>query len=280
MCKVLVFSKNRPMQLHAYLESLFIRWDYADSCYSNISVLYHNDPPYDYEQVISAFPNVNWIPETNFNGQLRELIQNCSDEFIMFGCDDVIFVRPFSLNLAELILRENQSIFGFSLRLGQNIQGFPEDIVEDNFFYHWDWKAFELDDFHYPWELDCTVYRTSDVKDMINKYQKPFINPNYFEEFVTFDWDYYIKRPRLACFEISKALVLTINRVQNTHPNYFDDNCPSLEQLNNMYQQGFIIDIDMPYNNKIHVGSNYLRIIKWAENGGKGQRELKMGENK
>lgn len=266
MCKVLVFSKNRPMQLYAYLGSFFLNSYSQEKQAPNISVLYFNEPPFDYSDVIKTYP-VNWIHENNFNYQVRKWIEDCEDEFVMFGCDDVIFRKPFSLDTIEHILKEHNDIFGFSLRLGKNINGFPEDVAECNLncfwnWYYWNWNSFEIDDFHYPWELDCTVYRTSDVKDMINKYQRPFINPNYFEEFVTFDWDYYIKRPKLACFEYSKAFVLTINRVQDTHPNYYDDNCPSLEQLNDMYQQGYRIKaFALPSNDRIHVGSEYLKLL-------------------
>lgn len=266
MCKVLVFSKNRPMQLHVYLDSLFMWCDPHGIQNSDISILYFNEPPFDYDNVIKTYPNINWIHEDDFNYQVRKWVEECEDEFVMFGCDDVIFTHVFSLDMAERVLKNNQDIFGFSLRLGKNIKGFPEDAVEDHYFYHWNWESYVIDDFHYPWELDCTIYRTSDVKDMINRYQRVFINPNYFEEFVVFDWDYYIKRPKLACFESSKALVLTINRVQDTHLNYYDDNCPSLEQLNDMYEDGYRIKFfGLPDNNAIHVGADYLKLIKFKE---------------
>ena len=266
MCKVLVFSKNRPMQLHAYLESLIINCYPPDIMSQQISVLYYNDYPFNYDDVIKAFPLVNWIHEEDFNSQVRDWIKNCEDPFMMFGCDDVIFIHPFGFGMIEWMLKNNQDIFGISLRLGKNIKGFPEDAVKYDYCYCWNWQAFEIDDFHYPWELDCTIYRTSDIRNMINKYQKPFINPNYFEEFVVFDWDYYIKRPKLACLEgYSKAIVLTINRVQNTHPNYYDDNCPNLEELNDMYQQGYRIEYHhLPENDVIHVGSDYLKFY-WGK---------------
>lgn len=263
MCKVLVFSKNRPMQLHAYLQSI-LHDNYIK--YKDISVLYYNDYPFNYDNVIDEFSEINWIKEYDFDYQLREWILNCTDEFIMFGCDDVVFTHQFNVKYIEYILRTYEDIFGFSLRLGTNIKGFPDDAIKEKKICHWKWDNNKWDDFHYPWELDCTVYRTSDVIDIISKYPDRFINPNYFEEFVALDWNYYIKRPELACYDsISKAIVITINRVQDTHPNYYDDNCPSLEQLNELYQNGHYMDIrkiSKKENDVVHVGAEYL--IMWS----------------
>ncbi len=57
MPSIIVFSKDRPMQLHGYLESLLY---FSDAQESDITVLYFEVNGIDYSRVIKAFPSVNW----------------------------------------------------------------------------------------------------------------------------------------------------------------------------------------------------------------------------
>lgn len=122
MSTIIVFSKDRPMQLHGYLESI-IR---ASGCREEqIYVLYKEVLPIRYDKVIGFFPGVNWIPETDFDMQLREIVEK-ADDYIVFGCDDVVFTDQFDLLQMEKYLEEAEEVFGFSLRLGQNIKPTPK----------------------------------------------------------------------------------------------------------------------------------------------------------
>ena len=126
-----------------------------------------------------------------------------------------------------------------SIRLGRNLDGCPSDYEIRDKFCVWNWQSNKLDNFHYPWELDCTVYRACDVKDIMNKCNLDFENPNYFEEFVELAPTTYIHRGKLACYnEKGKAIVITINRVQDTHCNPVDDSIQTdPETLSYLYNE-------------------------------------------
>ena len=261
MCRVLVFSKDRPMQLHAYLESLLL---FSDIQEENISVLYCNKDNISYKRVKSSFRRVDWISEIEFGRQVREWIENNQDEYIMFGCDDVVFKDFFHISEIERFLKNNDDIFGLSIRLGRNLDGCPSDYEIRDKFCVWNWQSNKLDNFHYPWELDCTVYRACDVKDIINKCNLNFENPNYFEEFVELAPTTYIHREKLACYnEKGKAIVITINRVQDTHCNPVDDSIQTdPETLSYLYnEKNYRLDvkkISKKRNKTVHVNSSFF----------------------
>ena len=258
------------MQLHGYLESLFKYSDAAD-----VTVLLKSI--YPYKKVREAFPQVNFIVEYNFGRQLREFIESTTD-FIMFGCDDVVFTDDLCLKEACEYLGQTDDVFGFSLRLGDNIKGLPEHEVNEN-VYSWNWNG-PVDDYHYPWEMDCTIYRASDVKELIRNINHPIINPNYLEDEYAVHTE-AILRPKLACFSgKGKGIVITVNRCVETHNNpVFGNDNTDLDSLYRMYEEGYLMDIEKISEletDKIHVGDKYF-ILKKAENKGEKKR-MYVGE--
>lgn len=264
MTQILVFSKDRPMQLHAYLESLLF---FSNTDIKKISVLYCHGDNISYEKVIKQFQEVNWILETNFYNQILEWLEKCTDEYIMFGCDDVVFKDFFEFNRAEELLKENEEVFGFSLRLGKNLSEFPCNIKKSKNCAIWRWNEKRRGNFYYPWELDCTIYRKKDVIRILSG-QSGIKNPNYLEDYVALQPQKYIKRQYLACFcENSKAIVITVNRVQNTHCNAVDDTLSTdPETLSYLYNsQDYRLDINKIAKKKniaVHVGSKYFILNK------------------
>lgn len=260
MPSIIVFSKDRPMQLHAYLESLF---SFSDVHETDVKILLRQTPNIDYSRVISSFPNVNWVKEKNFHSDLVSVI-NTSSDCIMFGCDDVVFTGPFSLDFAKNVLIENEDIFGFSFRLGNNILPQPKSFSDIRGYRKWCWSEAKEIHYNYPWELDCTVYRKSDIQQMLHAYGANIKSPNYFEGNFAADAKKYILRPNLACLNArSKAVVITVNAVQDTHQNGFDSNKPTdIDSLNYLYNKKKnkldIKAISEIQNDQIHVGSEYF----------------------
>jgi len=224
------------MQLHGYLESLFL---FSDAGSDDVTILYRQTPDIDYARVIESFPNVHWVEEENFHADLVRVI-NTSKDYIMFGCDDVVFTGPFNLEVAKNILSTNEDIFGFSFRLGNNIQPQPKNLSVISGYRKWCWfEAHELH-YNYPWELDCTLYRKSDIQQMLRNYGANIKSPNYFEGDLAVAPEKYIFRPNLACLnDRSKAIVITVNAVQDTHQNGFDSN-----------KKTDIYSLDILYNKK------------------------------
>ena len=262
MSSVIVFSKDRPMQLHAYLESLI----WASGCQEEqIYVLYREVSPVCYDKVKRYFPYVHWIVERKFIEQLQEIIAE-ADGYIMFGCDDVVFMDKFDLQDMERYIAANDNIFGFSLRLGNNIKPMPKKIQKEGEYCTWSWEN-EQSHYGYPWELDCTLYRKSDITHIIEKAGGENIkSPNYLESVPEENPKEYVSRKQLAAyFDRSKAIVITVNRVQETHQNEVDSSqITDVLSLFIKYQyEDRILDlknITKCKYDRVHVGSEYFKL--------------------
>lgn len=261
---VIVFSRGRSLQLNAYLESLL---KFSDVKQCMISVLYAQMEKIDYGKVIKSYPDVHWIKEKSFEEDLRRLIED-AETYIMFGCDDVVFKDYFSLNKAIAYLELYPDIFGFSNRLGFNIKPYPVSMHKESDILVWNWQNCREAHYNYPWELDCTLYRKEDVQRLTAQEQSPIKNPNYFEAMITAEnKKERITRVRMASWKKGCAAVITVNRVQETHPNGFDDcmetDIYSLDRLYN--DKGNTFDIERlarKENYNVHVGAEYFFLRK------------------
>lgn len=211
---IIVFSKGRPMQLHAYLESLL---KFSDAQEEQITILYCETEGIRYDKVMNAFPKISWVIEKKFENNLKEAVSGAG-EYIMFGCDDVVFTHAFSLQKAQEYLQKHEQVFGFSMRLGANITPQPANLSTDDEIFEWGWKCTEQH-YNYPWELDCTLYRKADIVKLIEEEENPIKNPNFFEAMVTPEQrEKRIPRTHMACNKKQGcAIVITVNRVQDTH---------------------------------------------------------------
>lgn len=262
---VIVFSKGRPMQLHAYLESLL---KYSEIKQSDIQVLYCPTEGIRYEKVMNTFAEVKWYTEQKFEEDLKRAVK-AAGEYIMFGCDDVVFTHSFSLNKAADYLEKNDDVFGFSMRLGNNIEPHPVNVKCHDGVMEWNWQEAGMLHFDYPWELDCTLYRKSDVEKLIAEEEKTIKNPNYFEAMINDDnRDSRITRKHMACNQATGcAVVITVNRVQDSYQNGFDDSMlTDIVSLDKQYNdEDNTLDIEKisaKGNNKVHVESEYFILRK------------------
>ena len=264
---IIVFSKGRPMQLHAYLESLFL---FSDATQNMVTVLYCETENIRYEKLMQSFGQVKWVKESKFENDLKEIITGAG-EYIMFGCDDVVFTHKFSLEKASDYLRDNEQVFGYSMRLGENIKPVPENLSSDDAVLEWKWDC-PYQHYNYPWELDCTLYRREDVVRMTMEEETAIKNPNYYEAMITPDnRKERIIRPNMASNRQSGcAVVITVNRVQETHQNGFDDSMlTDIYSLDRLYNdEGNTLDIEriaLIDNSMIHVGAEYFILRKEAK---------------
>lgn len=259
---IIVFSKDRSLQLQGYIESLIYFSKINSNC---ITVLYKDSEKVSYTKLFKDFPNINWVKENLFFEDLFSNIKK-SKEYIMFGCDDVIFKDHIDFNYALNVLLNNNDIFGFSLRLGKNIIPLPKQLTTNDKHIEWNWKNTDLDSWNYPWELDSTIYRKNDVLDILTNLNKLEIkNPNFLESEVAFNKIFYVQKEYLSSFNISKSIVITINRVQDNFQNRYDDSFKTdIETLHGIYNKGAKIDflkISKLKNKKIHVGARFFKII-------------------
>jgi len=184
---VLCFSKDRPLQLEAYLDSLFR----MSARPLPVSVLYTCGPPFHaaYDKLKSRFLEVDFVRETDFKGQVLAYLQQVETPLLMFGCDDVIFKRPWQPREVSKTFQIRQRLLAFSLRLGREITySHPADrtmsaphFLESDPFLVWRWPAGQVD-WGYPWELDCTVYTVQFVRSMLMAMHKlDWSHPNRLE---------------------------------------------------------------------------------------------------
>lgn len=262
---VIVFSKGRPMQLHAYLESL-IR--FSDVIQEKITVLCCETEGIRYDRVERSFPRVNWCVENRFEEDLRRLVDD-ADQYIMFGCDDVVFTAEFSLQKAADYLDTAEDVFGFSMRLGKNIAPYPTDVVCRDGIMKWNWAKAQEQHYNYPWELDCTVYRREDVRRLLCGENQAIRNPNYFEAIIDVNnRNDRIDRKYLACNEKRGcAVVITVNRVQESYQNGYDDSMMTdIYSLDKLYNdEGNSLDIEkisQMKNKTVHVDAEYFILQK------------------
>lgn len=281
---VLVFSKNRAMQLDALLRSYLLHCQ--DSHRSNIIVLYdttssHYQKQYDrlkeiyqgsvcfklqkkfrkdvltlispQQRGVKKWINSFRISLPNWlNGLISTNAKVSPDQYTLFLVDDTVFIRDFYLEDIISVLESQTEIIGFSLRLGDNTTYcYPmqsEQCLPDFTLYRNNFYIFTWYssnlDFGYPFELSSSLYRS----EMIFNYllQLSFWNPNSLEaKMAGGAWQFHQKYPYLACYKKSVAFSIPVNKVQNEFPNrYGVDYSNSIEELSQRFDEGEVIDIN------------------------------------
>lgn len=252
-CLVLLFSKNRSLQLDATLRSFMLHC--KDAVSSQIRVLYTATAPLhinlygELEKEYQKYSFIQFVSEKDFRTDVLALI--APFDYVLFLVDDNIFVRDFTLKEIIESLRGNADAVGFSLRLGRNTsycypldtdQQLPEfqPINRSILKYSWTIAAY---DFGYPLEVSSSVYRTEDILPFIASFT--FENPNTLELFmndhkIAFEND----KPLLLCFEQSVTFCAPLNIVQTLCTNRSCVNMEyTQESLAKLFDEGYRIDI-------------------------------------
>ena len=247
---ITIFSKDRPMQLHACLESLYKHFQSPSK--PNVTVIFKassKDFASGYQRTIKQFPadpHLDWVPEQNFRSQVIQAVQNKPSQFTMFLVDDIIFVSDVSTNDKQFgLVSNNKSMLGLSLRLHDGVTHcyatneatpvpkFVKGVV-------WSWPG-NQGDWGYPMSVDGNVFNTSLIKEFLETAN--FTNPNTLEVAL----DIRSKRPGTpsyqCCYpEAPKLINIPANRVQNVYRNRFADGLTP-EEMNSLYLAGKTIDV-------------------------------------
>lgn len=264
MVSVIVFTKDRPLQLHAYIESLLF---FSALKKSDITIIYKESNGINYNKIMHLYSECQWVREGNFHEDLVSSI-NKSNEYIIFGCDDVVFNNKINISLAESVLIGDEEVFGYSFRLGSNIKPVPKARQKHKGYITWNWLTAQENHYNYPWELDCTLYRKTDILEIVDALAQKVVSPNYLESLVASAPQNYIKRKHLACSSSrNQAVVITVNRVQDTHVNAIYSSKPTnIYYLNYIYntlnKKMDVNKISRLKNKAIHVGSDFFILEK------------------
>ena len=223
MIDVIVFSKNRPLQLYALLESMFFYTDASQS--ASITVIYTCDDLYNnaLNEIIQKFDNVTFIKQSNFKKDVATALFSSTNDYCTFLVDDIVFKNTISLgNIVEL-LKNNPGLLTYSMRMGLHLSFcYPTDkeqpipdgsIISQTFVWNW---LNSQGDWNYPLSLDGHVFKKTDIMNWTSKIN--FNNPNQLEDFMQYAKTLGLPQ-HCACHVISSIVNMPINRVQNEYAN-------------------------------------------------------------
>jgi len=183
----IVFTKNRPLQLEGYLESLYknFKKELIQTYILYKPELFDNE----YQQVFAKYSNCIVIKEADFFSDFLEIINAIDTKYILFGVDDVVYFDSVDFGIInETFNKFSDDIFGFSLRFSeQNVK--KNDLIStteiaDQMIYSIDWRQGRTPTMRYPFELCATIYRTEWVKKILkssrvnNSFCEKFFAPN------------------------------------------------------------------------------------------------------
>lgn len=169
----IVFTKNRPMQLHGYLEGL--RRFFSAELIQTV-ILYKPELfDTEYEYCFSQFPDCQVAREADFHSDMLSVIEAANTDYLLFGVDDVVYFDGVDFDVIDETFQSfGSDLFGFSLRLDK--RQMPEDIEADNLIEHQaanqavytvDWTKGRTKNTGYPFEVGGTIYRAQDIKRII-----------------------------------------------------------------------------------------------------------------
>jgi len=288
MISNIVFTKNRPLQLDAYLESLY---RYFPPKIIQTYVIYKEELfGEQYDTLFRKFPDCIVIREKDFHSDFLKLLSKIDTKYILFGVDDVVYFDSVDFNVVnETFDKFPDDIFGFTLRFNkenvQKIDPVSKTIVAGQAVYSINWTQGQTSYTHYPFELCATVYPTALVKKIIDsamnnnplvkkifspgsfliralgkaksqrsvlKFFGYFYSPNKLES-----WNYHWclrnkeRLPNYLYFQKLCASAMQVNMVNiRTEKTFGGDNEHTVESLNNSYKKGYRLDIDFVVENK------------------------------
>jgi hypothetical protein len=266
---MVVYSKDRPLQLYAFLESAaaHMTGDYTTHViYCTSNARYEKA----YTAVKKVFKKTNFIKQPT-RASFKKLTLNASynspGKYIIFGVDDIIIKDKFSLTECVKIIEKTKAS-SLHLNLGLNItynymQNKPahRPLLRQVAPGVYAWKFTEKSGgFYYPYSLDMALYRKSDIKQALMMLN--YNSPNQLE-------GHWWKHAKLGgtglCFAESKVLNIPMNLVQTDWKNK-NMQLFTAEQLLSKFNQGFKIDIMKPWfklkNNAPHVSDYKPQFIK------------------
>lgn len=248
---ILVFSKDRPLQLDGTLRSLELNCQ--DLTSADVHVLFKSSTPRfaaGYRVLASQHPKVSMHREADFKADLMRLVSG--SDYVLFVVDDTIFVDELSLTAAMAALDGDPMCLGFSYRLGRNTtycytldkpQRLPAFATLESGCLSFDWRAAEHD-FGYPLEVSSSMYRTADVLPLVERL--PYSNPNTLEAALSQEAARFrSSHPRLACYEQSVAVSVPANLVQTMWKNRTSSD-PTLSSgaLADLFSRGMRLDVN------------------------------------
>jgi hypothetical protein len=236
MLSIIIFSKDRPLQLDLALRSIYKN-------FKNIRyeayVIHNSSKEYEsaYVQLAHEHPAVEFNNEAEYDDGfcfLLDTLSKNSHEYLMYMTDDNIFYRESKTTELDLGNLFSRDIACISLRLGLNIthrDGYQSEQprFERVAGYHLVWNRMSIlaqSYFNYPLSVDCHIFKRETISGILEelggystyngKTRFP-TNPNKFEQILQ---RYFFEvSPLMACELYSCVVNSPNNRVQDTIQN-------------------------------------------------------------
>lgn len=167
---LILFSKNRPIQLYSALESLAM---YKCSVGKKI-VFYRAENAFykkGYEEVMQEFPEVQYFAEDDsgaFSSTIKDVVDTSKAQYILLGEDQVVLKNALSLKNAIETL-EKTGAYGYYFAMGSNVESVPDKLVfagQGSFIWNFSDGIQEWKD---QYQIALSLYRKEDVKKFVDQ---------------------------------------------------------------------------------------------------------------
>lgn len=276
---VIIWSKDRPIQLNLCLESLVA--NFAEAKESTINVVYRATS----EKITKAydklrntwankeregFPKVNFLYDTNF--YLMTSMAFGYHPQTMFVVDDQVFLRKFSTkdDVFKLHRSSSEKYFSVSLRLDptkdycypvDQKQPIPDFVIKNDTVLAWIWGKAKFD-WGYVASLDGNIYHTNPIRTLFMKFPPLQVqNPNNLEMLLnTVSQQGAVQYPpQLLAYPEAKTVSVPANKVQTVYENRYDTK-HTVEDLLEKWIEGYKIDLDDATDKLINSNSPHTPI--------------------
>lgn len=248
----IVFSKDRAMQLHAFLTS------YVEKVqdYGAMYILYkasnekHKKSYEDLKHIFVNYP-FEFIEENEFRSQLIKIVSDSVAKLIGFYVDDMIFLKKINYNdilnipsLNNVVTLSRGKEMHYSVVLQREID-LPDFIKMDNGMLMFNWDQYEyLSDWTYPLGVSGYFYGRDEIMVMLNSI--PFKAPNSLESGMQKFRNFFLNRNGV-CYENITCCCVHANIVQTECINPTIGSM-TVENLLSEWENGKMIDLNDFYD--------------------------------
>lgn len=259
---MLIFSKNRTLQLASFLESM--KWH--NSWPGKVTVLFSSGGSVSYRNLIDTYRCLWWYQDSGDDGfywDLKKWLSQAKD-LICFCVDDSIMLRPVNWPSVEYAMNRSpaypRGVDCFNLRNGLNILDDPAPWREKGSQYgtiEWQTGPDMGKNWNYFFNLAGSVYHKDHVLEYFDKLKPEectFPNPFeslYYDRMPSFLgsgrrawWTNVLNRSArskwMASYTSSRIVQVQWNVVHDQNP--YKDTKYTVEHLHKMYLEGYLID--------------------------------------
>ena len=254
-CDVIVFSKDRALQLHALLSTYFEMVQHP----IRLNVLYTCSTPdhqSSYNELINIFrtKNVCFIKEEVFRRDFIALMRRLSSTKVMFMTDDAVIVDSFDMNsvlkvnpFAGVVQLHRGYDSKYNMHSGKDEKQpsfiFSTELDKDMMFWTFNNELFSIT-YNYPLSLDGTLFDRMEMLKLFKRIE--FKAPNSLEAMMQIYSPIMLNRNGI-CFTKSKYVNIPCNLV-NTEVHNISTGYFTVEDLLEKWNAGFRIKYEVFYH--------------------------------